>query len=92
MSEAHKGKNNYWYLVEDLGSYPCLLTVSDDEIKATHHFRFTVLTPSTPEYSSSLVQIRVIRPHAKLYCGGEINYVATGISSWRYFANVEMMV
>jgi type II secretory pathway component PulJ len=83
-------ETNYWYLVEDLGIYPCLITVNAKSLTGSHHFRVTVLTPETEEYSASLVQVRVIETAKSQLCTGTINYVRQGISSWRYLTNIEM--
>ena len=81
---------NYQYLVEDLGEYPCLVTVYRGNHRATHHFRVTILAESTQDKPSSLIQIRVIKHSRQIECLGKRVNVAPGISSWRYFSNVEL--
>lgn len=83
-------KRIYWYLVEDLGIYPCLMIVSAKSLYSSHHFRFTVLTPATPEHKASLVQLRVLKLAKLQQCSESISYVNPGISSWRYLPNIDL--
>jgi len=81
------GMATYQYLIEDLGEYSCLVSLHQEVLKSTHHFRLTLLAPSDTEYPSSLIQIRVIKPATSLSCVHKTKYVALGISSWRYLEN-----
>jgi hypothetical protein len=83
-------KMNYQYSIEDLGNYPCLITLHRGSTKATHHFRLTLLIEASEDYPSSLVQIRVIKPSKQIKCVGKKKMVSLGISSWRYFSDVEL--
>ncbi len=76
----------YRYLVEDLGIYPCLITVKDNLVYSTHHFRFTVLKSETEESNSILMQLRVIQSTKLKTCNASIHYIKVGISSWRYLS------
>ena len=82
------GKKNYWYLIEDLGIFSCLMIAKDEALKSSHHFRYTVLAPATTEHSAFLIQIRVIEEATTLACYTSVNYVKAVISSWRYLGNL----
>jgi hypothetical protein len=82
-------KNNYRYLIEDLGEYSCLIGLHKGAKKSTHHFRFTLLSLLDKNPPSLVVQIRVIRLAKSFSCTKNVKYVALGISSWRYIENIE---
>ena len=81
-------EQQYHYLVEDLGSYPCLVAQHQGRLSSTHHFRFTLLAQQTQEHPALLVQIRIIKSAKLLFCANEVTHVALGISSWRYLDNM----
>ena len=81
------GATTFYYLVEDLGHYSCVVVLDDKVLKPTHHFRMSVVAQSDKEQhlASSFLQMRIIKPSsAPLDCLGGIQYRALGISSWRY--------
>lgn len=81
-------KTNYQYIVEDLGTHPCLVTLQNHRTQATQHLRLSVLAEASEGYPASLVQLRVIKPSKPIKCVGKKKIVALGISSWRYFSDV----
>jgi Tfp pilus assembly protein PilX len=84
------GDSKYRYMIEDLGTYPCLVNYAQETPKATHHFRLTVLGYFSEEEGVSAVQIRVVkRSSALLFCDRKVSMVNTGISSWRFLSRLD---
>lgn len=81
-------KNSYFYLIEDLGVYPCFIVINESIMYSSQHFRFTVLSAATEKHGASLMQLRVIKPIKLQSCNAPVHYVNSGISSWRYLSHV----
>lgn len=82
----------YYYLMEDLGDYPCLIVVDGKKKQATHHYRLAVASVSKNE-KLALLQIRFIEPAISAsQCQKGTHQVQPGISSWRYVVPKKLMV
>ncbi|WP_298623208.1 type II secretion system protein [uncultured Legionella sp.] len=82
----------YRYLIEKLGNFPCLVVHQNEQSKATHHTRITLLqNPDEIHPMSSVLQIRHIKMTNSLSCLGEEREVSSGISSWRYLADYQYL-
>lgn len=74
--------HQYYYLVDDLGLYPCLRAISDKEIQSSHHWLITVFSP-TPQ--PAVLQLRVAKPVRAIQCElSESRQINMGVISWRY--------
>jgi len=72
----------YYYLVDDLGLYPCLQTMSDSEVKSSHHWLITVLS-SFPQ--QAVLQLRIAKSVRAIHCDIEhTRQINMGVISWRY--------
>lgn len=75
----------YQYLVDDLGTYPCLKVLIDNRLLATHHWFITIKTTVSPE---DILQIRIAKPSMVVHCESLISKrINAGITSWRYLSN-----
>ncbi len=82
------GQEQYQYIIEDLGDFPCLIFYRQQQKYASHHLRISVLLLANEEHDSALLQLRFIKPTITGSCMGEENRVSEGISSWRYLSTV----
>lgn len=74
----------YYYLVDDLGIYPCLQAISGNEVQSSHHWLLTVLS-SLPY--QAVLQLRIAKPMRRLHCDlTEARQIKMGIISWRYLS------
>lgn len=77
---------SYQYFVEDLGTFPCLVSEHEGVKYATRHSRVTLLQLSDEAHlPAAVLQIRYIKADNAWGCQGAEHQVSEGISSWRYF-------
>ena len=77
----HK-QQQFYYLIEDLGIFPCLRVTSNKGTKSTHHWRISI---SKKAQNSSFLQLRFSSLAEDVQCEKkEINLIKTGLLSWRY--------
>lgn len=83
-----KENKKYLYLIEDLGTFPCL-TINNFEKKfSSHHLRISLLFSGDGfNIPDRILQIRVIRKETFLSCQDKEHWVNAGVSSWRYLSN-----
>ena len=74
----------YYYLIEDLGEFPCLVTRQQ---KSTRHIRVSLLQRSNNQ--DYLLQIRYLKPLPYLSCLSQSKVVNSGVGSWRYLSLVK---
>lgn len=81
------GGFQYHYLIEDMGSFPCLITDIGGFKKATHHYRISVeqLEKDAP---AMVMQVRVILAREVMECTAKENRIPLGLSSWRYLTQI----
>jgi hypothetical protein len=73
---------HYDYLIDDLGIYPCLKIMWNNEIHSSHHWLITVAS-SPPR--RQVAQLRIAKPINDVACELiEPRQIFTGIISWRY--------
>jgi Tfp pilus assembly protein PilX len=77
------GRNEFNYILEDLGDTPCFIIQKDSNKWSTHHRRVSILLTNT-ESAGALLQIRYITAIKQLPCMASIHQVHEGISSWRF--------
>lgn len=82
-------QEQYSYLIEDLGEYPCLVVAYPGVTHATHHFRVSLIHQEHDDFSRTLLQVRIIRLGEKTRCAAHRQLVALGVSSWRYLGAVK---
>ena len=79
--------SSYYYLIEDLGEFPCLITNHKGRKYATHHQRISVMQMEEG-IPSSFLQIRFISVGGTIACFTKEHSIRLGISSWRYFSSI----
>lgn len=81
-------ERHYLYFIEELGDFPCLLSLQNNKPMSTRHRRISVLSlgENRPD---SLVQLRLITPIQVQECEGEKQTISLGVSSWRYLSYVQ---
>lgn len=90
---SHKGcplrKDNkdYRFLIEDLGPFPCLMTLINNKPVSTHHIRISLLAIGNNK-PDALLQLRNIKASSSQLCEEQGQVVPLGVSSWRYFAAI----
>ncbi len=82
------GELDYQYLLEDLGSFPCLVVYEQGRKRASHHYRISVVSQEKGA-PVSFLQIRFISSGALASCVGNEHLIRLGRSSWRYLGSVE---
>lgn len=71
----------YYYLVEDLGVFPCLQSYVGNLLYSTRHWRLTIISS---EEKSLLLQVRIAKLWPYLSCqSSEVAGIKPGIVSWR---------
>ena len=77
-----RGKQQFYYLVEDLGLFPCLQTKVGNFFYSTQHLRISI---RSREMYSAILQLRIAKS-AKLQNCEQIKAVQSrlGLLSWRY--------
>jgi len=72
----------YYYLIDNLGLYPCLQILSDKKIYSSHHWLISVATPPPRQ---TVLQLRVTEPARPITCElSEMHQIDRGVISWRY--------
>jgi len=75
----------YYYLVDDLGLYPCLQSASGD---SSHHWLYTIFSP----VDRAVIQLRVARPARVLNCElSGVRHIKMGVISWRYLTSLPLI-
>ncbi|KTC81542.1 hypothetical protein [Legionella brunensis] len=71
----------YFYLVEELGVFPCLQSVIGKEHYSTEHWRINLLSKKPKAF----LQLRIARLTSLAPCQkNKANYIHQGLLSWRY--------
>lgn len=83
-----RGTNEYRYLVEDLGTFPCLVVNQNGVHHATHHHRISLVSLEDA-HPDSLLQVRLISVGPVSACEIKTRSIVLGVSSWRYFSKPE---
>jgi len=79
-------KQQYQYLVDDLGLFPCLKMAYGKERQSSHHWVITILSP-LPE--QAMLQLRIAKPAKAVACGfSDERWINSGIISWRYLPHI----
>ncbi len=73
---------NYHYLIDDLGLYPCLQVQEDKTIYSSHHWLISVATFLPHQ---AILQLRIAKPDRAITCERpEVHIINSGVISWRY--------
>lgn len=75
-----------YYTIEDLGLFPCLVIQQGERIKATQHFRMSLILEGDEKNEALLLQLRQIVTGGESDCTGVKHQTREGISSWRYLS------
>ena len=74
----------YYYLLDDLGLYPCLQILLGNKVYSSHHWLISVATPPPQQ---TILQLRVAKPFREMACDlFEERRISNGVISWRYLA------
>ncbi|MCC5013913.1 MULTISPECIES: hypothetical protein [unclassified Legionella] len=75
-------QQSFFYLIEELGFFPCMQTVKEKGIYSTQHWRLTVLAK---DERFNFLQLRIARIAPFIRCEKKpLVFIHTGILSWRY--------
>lgn len=78
-------KQQFYYLLEDLGLFPCLQTQQNNKIYSTRHFRLSI---QSAKKGTSILQLRHARITNLLTCESkEPQQSKLGLLSWRYLSD-----
>lgn len=75
-------KFSYTYVLEDLGTDPCLRISNADRTYPSHHWRLTIMANK-----GSIMQLRFLKPDNYETCHQQIRLIENEIISWRYLYN-----
>ncbi|MBA2651964.1 MAG: hypothetical protein H0U73_06850 [Tatlockia sp.] len=75
-------KEVFYYLIEDLGIFPCLQIQFNKEKYSTRHFRLSI---HSAKKKRAILQVRHARLANLIRCEKELKPGKTGLLSWRYF-------
>jgi hypothetical protein len=74
----------FYYLIDDLGRFPCLNIMENDELYASRHWLISVLSKRGQR---TLLQLRIARLGEMMDCRGSFHrQIPSGIVSWRYLS------
>ncbi|MBA3537603.1 MAG: hypothetical protein H0T84_13515 [Tatlockia sp.] len=77
-------KQPFYYLIEDLGVFPCLQVLIDNKIYSTRHFRLSI---HSAEKHAAILQLRHARIEKLVICdNNEPKQSKLGLQSWRYLS------
>lgn len=80
-------KKTYYYLIEDLGTYPCLEVQSERTHWNTVHYRLNILSLARfPQF----LQLRFAKRGSHSSCKQETQSIREGILTWNYLAGEEL--
>ncbi|KTD27465.1 hypothetical protein [Legionella maceachernii] len=75
-------KQQFYYLVEDLGLFPCVQTVVEKVSFSTHHWRISILSVNQ---HAAVLQWRVAKRAPAAACEhNEPIFIQAGLVSWRH--------
>ncbi len=75
-------KKNYYYLIADLGIYPCLQIRSRSDVFSSHHWLISVITALPKQ---KLLQLRMAKSSEFSECLlDDLKIISGGSVSWRY--------
>lgn len=78
-------QQSFFYLIEELGFFPCMQTVKEKGTYSTHHWRLTVLAK---DERFNFLQLRIARIAPLISCENKpLAFIHTGIISWRYLVS-----
>ncbi|WP_019218208.1 hypothetical protein [Legionella tunisiensis] len=78
-------QQQFSYLIEELGFFPCIQTVKDGRTYSTQHWRLTILSRSE---GFNFLQLRVAGIAPLSVCDTkQLVFIHTGIISWRYLVS-----
>ncbi len=79
LSDNHR---QYYYVIDDLGLYPCLQIVYRKKIYSSHHWLISVATAPPRQ---DILQLRIAKPVRAMRCDFfEDRQINRGVISWRY--------
>jgi type II secretory pathway component PulJ len=79
-------RQQFLYLVEDLGIFPCIQTVKEKTTYSTRHWRISVLAI---EGKFAFLQLRIAKKTQLAVCeNSPLVFINPGILSWRYLDSV----
>ncbi|MDR3501469.1 MAG: type II secretion system protein [Legionella sp.] len=81
------GELSYQYVLEDLGTFPCLVVYEQGQKRTSHHQRISVVLMEEG-VAVSFLQIRSISSSTIAHCAGDERLVRLGMSSWRYLGSI----
>ncbi|WP_028388700.1 hypothetical protein [Legionella fairfieldensis] len=76
-----EGHEQFFYLIENLGLFPCLQTKIGETMYSTQHWRITILNAKD---NPAFLQLRFARRTKLLACDKEPVPIKTGLLSWRH--------
>ena len=72
----------YYYVIDDLGLYPCLQIVTEKKIYSSHLW---LVTTATAPPRQDIIQLRIARPDKEITCDVfNARQINKGVISWRY--------
>lgn len=74
---------SFFYLVEDLGLFPCLQSHLDSQNKRTHHWRLSLLAAGE---RAAFLQLRIAQPDSSSPCD-RLQLIKPKVISWRYLSS-----
>lgn len=79
-------QQQFFYLVEKLGLFPCMQTVKEQKTYSTQHWRITVLAKSE---RFDFLQLRIAKIAPLTACeNNQLIFINTGTISWRQLKSV----
>ena len=79
-----ENKQEYEYLIDDLGIFPCLPMLVNNERVSSHHWVITVASAASLQI---VLQLRIAQPSRMARCDDfEADPIKKGVVSWRYTA------
>jgi hypothetical protein len=78
---------NYHYIIQDLGSFPCLAIINSDNKAGSHHW---LLSVALTDNLTKIIQLRVALPDDEANCSKDnIKIIQSGIITWQYFTLID---
>lgn len=84
------GEREYYYYIEDLGEFPCLVINKEGLTFMSHHYQISISLKTETTDDASFLQLRYFKQSSLSQCTFTAHTVSEGISTWRYSSQKNM--
>ena len=83
-----RDQEDYQYIIQDLGEYPCLQIEKEGKRYSAHQRLFSILLKGNDSHTTALLQLRTMSTGRETTCQDTAHLIYGGVTSWRYITDV----